>query len=399
MKYNFDEMIDRTQAASIKWAVKQRERMFGEKDILPMGIADMDFQTAPAIARAVQKRAGHETYGYCYPSDEFLQACVDWQRRRNGWEIRPDWIVFTPGVNMALVCAVEMYAAPGDQVIIQSPVYYPYYDYVEKTGRKIVLNALVNRGGHYEINFEELEELARDPRTKVMLFCSPHNPVGRAWTREELERVGRICIDNGVMLAVDEIHSDLVYAPRRHVPFASISEEFAAHSIICTSPSKTFNLAGLLVSDIIIPDDGIRAAFREKMEPYYLWPGCFGETAQIAAYTEGEEWLEELLLYLEGNARFIGDFIRERMPEVKYRVPEATYLAWLDFSACGMGKEELWDFMIHRAKVAADNGPQFGRDGEGDGFQRLNFACSRERLTEGLTRIANALDDYKRKGR
>lgn len=148
MKYNFDEMIDRTQAASIKWAVKQRERMFGEKDILPMGIADMDFQTAPAIARAVQKRASHETYGYCYPSDEFLQACVDWQRRRNGWEIRPDWIVFTPGVNMALVCAVEMYAAPGDQVIIQSPVYYPYYDYVEKTGRKIVLNALVNRGGH-----------------------------------------------------------------------------------------------------------------------------------------------------------------------------------------------------------------------------------------------------------
>ena len=373
--------------------------MFGEKDILPMGIADMDFQTAPAIARAVQKRAGHETYGYCYPSDEFLQACVDWQRRRNGWEIRPDWIVFTPGVNMALVCAVEMYAAPGDQVIIQSPVYYPYYDYVEKTGRKTVLNALVNRGGHYEINFEELEELARDPRTKVMLFCSPHNPGGSAWTREELERVGRICIDNGVMLAVDEIHSDLVYAPRRHVPFASISKEFAAHSIICTSPSKTFNLAGLLVSDIIIPDDGIRAAFREKMEPYYLWPGCFGETAQIAAYTEGEEWLEELLLYLEGNARFIGGFIRERMPEVKYRVPEATYLAWLDFSACGMGKEELWDFMIHRAKVAADNGPQFGRNGEGDGFQRLNFACSRERLTEGLTRIANALDDYKRKSR
>ena len=153
------------------------------------------------------------------------------------------------------------------------------------------------------------------------------------------------------------------------------------------------------MSDIIIPDDGIRAAFSEKMEPYYLWPGCFGETAQIAAYTEGEEWLEELLLYLEGNARFIGDFIRERMPEVKYQVPEATYLAWLDFSACGMGKEELWDFMIHRAKVAADNGPQFGRNGEGDGFQRLNFACSRERLTEGLTRIANALDDYKRKGR
>lgn len=394
MKYDFDEMIDRTQAASIKWAAEQRERMFGEKDILPMGIADMDFKAAPAVARAVQERAAHETYGYCYASDEYLQACVDWQRRRNGWEIRPEWIVYTPGVNMALVCAIEMYAARGEQVIIQSPVYYPYYDYVEKTGRKIVLNPLVRKNGRYEINFEQLEELAADPKTKIMLLCSPHNPVGRAWTREELERVGRICIDRGVMIAVDEIHSDLVYEPRRHVPFAAISEEFAAHSIICTSPSKTFNLAGLLVSDIIIPDDRIRAAFQEKMEPYYLWPGCFGAAAQIAAYTEGEEWLEELLAYLKGNACFIADFIRERMPRVKYTVPEATYLAWLDFGDYGMSREELWNLMIHEARVATDNGPKFGLQGEGDGFQRLNFACSRKRLEEGLVRIADALDRH-----
>lgn len=182
MKYNFDDMIDRTQAISIKWSAEQRMRMFGESDIIPMGIADMDYKVSPAIASAVQKRAAHETYGYSYPTDEYLQACVGWQKRRNDWEIQPDWIIFTPGVNMALVCAIEMYAQPGENVIIQSPVYYPYYDYVNKTKRNIVLNELVNHDGRYEINFDQLEELAKDPKTKIMLLCSPHNPVGRVWT-------------------------------------------------------------------------------------------------------------------------------------------------------------------------------------------------------------------------
>lgn len=391
MKYDFDNMIDRTQVISIKWSVEQRKQMFGEDDIIPMGIADMDFKVSPAIAKAVKERAAHETYGYAYPSEEYLMSCVNWQKRRNNWDIEPDWIVFTPGVNMALVCAIEMYAAPGDNVIIQSPVYYPYYDYVKRTGRNTVINELVNNNGHYEINFEELEKLARDPRTKVMLLCSPHNPVGRAWTREELERIGRICIDNGVMIAVDEIHSDLVYAPHKHVPFATISEEFADHCIVCTSPSKTFNLAGLLVSDIIIPGKKIREAFKEKMQPYYLWPGNFGSAAQIAAYNESEDWLEELLIYLRGNAEYIDSFLKERLPEIGYKIPEATYLAWLDFRSLGLGNEELWDLMIHKAKVATDNGPMFGLGSEGYGFQRLNFACSRARLREALERIERAV--------
>ncbi len=391
MKYDFDEMIDRTQVISIKWSEEQRMQMFGEDDILPMGIADMDFKVSPAIAKAVQQRAAHETYGYAYPSERYLMSCVNWQKRRNNWKIQPDWIVFTPGVNMALVCAIEMYAEPGDNVIIQSPVYYPYYDYVKRTGRNTVINELINRDGHYEINFDELERLAQDPRTKVMLLCSPHNPVGRAWTKEELERIGRICIDNGVMIAVDEIHSDLVYAPHKHVPFATISEEFAENCIVCTSPSKTFNLAGLLVSDIIIPGEKIREAFKEKLQPYYLWPGNFGSAAQIAAYDESEDWLEELLIYLKGNAEFIDSFLKERLPEIGYRVPEATYLAWLDFRSLGLSDEELWDLMIHKAKVATDNGPMFGIGKEGYGFQRLNFACSRARLTEALERIEGAV--------
>lgn len=392
MKYDFDERIDRTEAISIKWSKQLRKQMFDEVDIIPMGIADMDFKVSPAIARAVQNRASHETYGYGYPSEEYLQACVDWQKRRNNWEIQKDWIVYTPGVNMALVCAIEMYAEVGDRVIVQSPVYYPYYDYIEGTGRKIAYNPLVNKDDRYEINYEGLENLARDEKTKLMILCSPHNPVGRCWSYEELLKVGQICNKYHVMVAVDEIHSDLILQKEPFVPYATVSDQLAQNCIICTSPSKTFNLAGLLVSDIIIPNESIRLAFKKKMAPYYLWPGNFGAVAQIAAYNESEDWLEELLIYLRGNAEFLYQFTQARMPEVKCQVPQATYLAWMDFSAWKMSPRQLWDFMLHRARVAPDNGQVFGPNGEGDGFQRINFACPRAQLKEALERIADARD-------
>ena len=391
MKYNFDRPIDRTREISIKWSPQLRRQMFGADDVIPMGIADMDFETAPAVAQAIQRRAEHRTYGYAYPSPEYLQACVDWQKRRNGWDIRPDWILYTPGVNMALVCGIEIYTQPGDRVIVQSPVYYPYYDYIRRTGREIAFDPLVEREGRYEMDFGALERLARDPRTKFMILCSPHNPVGRCWTREELERVGRICLEHGVMLAVDEIHGDLIL-DGQFVAYGTLEEELVQRCIICTSPSKTFNLAGLLVSDIIIPNDQIRAAFQEKLAPYYLWPGNFGAAAQIAAYDQGEDWLEQLLVYLRGNTQYIGEFIAQRMPRVKYRPPEATYLAWLDFRDYGIDRAQLWDFMCHKARVATDDGAKFGPNGEGDGFQRLNFACPRQQLTQALERIAQALD-------
>lgn len=391
MKYNFDRPIDRTREISIKWSPQLRRQMFGAGDVIPMGIADMDFETAPAVAQAIQRRAEHRTYGYAYPSPEYLQACVDWQKRRNGWDIRPDWILYTPGVNMALVCGIELYTQPGDRVIVRSPVYYPYYDYIRRTGREVAFNPLVEREGRYEMDFDGLEHLAKDPRTKFMILCSPHNPVGRCWTRQELERVGRICLEHGVMLAVDEIHGDLILNGQ-FVAYGTLEEELVQRCIICTSPSKTFNLAGLLVSDIIIPNDQIRADFQEKLAPYYLWPGSFGAAAQIAAYEQGEDWLEQLLAYLRGNAQYIGEFIAERMPRVKYRPPEATYLAWLDFRDYGMDREQLWDFMCHKAWVATDDGPKFGPNGEGDGFQRLNFACPRQQLTKALERIAQVLD-------
>ncbi len=391
MEYNFDRPIDRTREISIKWSPQLRRQMFGADDVIPMGIADMDFETATAVAQAIRRRAEHGTYGYAYPSPDYLQACVDWQKRRNGWDIRPDWVLYTPGVNMALVCGIELYTQPGDRVIVQSPVYYPYYDYIRRTGREIAFDPLVEREGRYEMDFGALERLARDPRTKFMILCSPHNPVGRCWTREELERVGRICLEHGVMLAVDEIHGDLIL-DGQFVAYGTLEEELVQRCIICTSPSKTFNLAGLLVSDIIIPNDQIRAAFQEKLAPYYLWPGNFGAAAQIAAYDQGEDWLEQLLVYLRGNAQYIGEFIAQRMPRVKYRPPEATYLAWLDFRDYGMDRAQLWDFMCHKARVATDDGAKFGPNGEGDGFQRLNFACPRQQLTQALERIAQALD-------
>lgn len=391
MEYNFDRPIDRIREISIKWSPQLRRQMFGADDVIPMGIADMDFETAPAVAQAIRRRAEHRTYGYAYPSPDYLQACVDWQKRRNGWDIRPDWVLYTPGVNMALVCGIELYTQPGDRVIVQSPVYYPYYDYIRRTGREVAFNPLVEREGRYEMNFDGLERLAKDPRTKFMILCSPHNPVGRCWTRQELERVGRICLEHGVMLAVDEIHGDLIL-DGQFVAYGTLEEELVQRCIICTSPSKTFNLAGLLVSDIIIPNDQIRADFREKLAPYYLWPGSFGAAAQIAAYEQGEDWLEQLLVYLRGNAQYIGEFIAQRMPRVKYRPPEATYLAWLDFRDYGMDQAQLWDFMCHKARVATDDGAKFGPNGEGDGFQRLNFACPRQQLTQALERIAQALD-------
>ena len=391
MEYNFDRPIDRTREISIKRSPQLRRQMFGADDVIPMGIADMDFETAPAVAQAIRRRAEHGTYGYAYPSPDYLQACVDWQKRRNGWDIRPDWVLYTPGVNMALVCGIELYTQPGDRVIVQSPVYSPYSSSSRRTGREIAFDPLVEREGRYEMVFGALERLARDPRTKFMILCSPHNPVGRCWTREELERVGRICLEHGVMLAVDEIHGDLIL-DGQFVAYGTLEEELVQRCIICTSPSKTFNLAGLLVSDIIIPNDQIRAAFQEKLAPYYLWPGNFGAAAQIAAYDQGEDWLEQLLVYLRGNAQYIGEFIAQRMPRVKYRPPEATYLAWLDFRDYGMDRAQLWDFMCHKARVATDDGAKFGPNGEGDGFQRLNFACPRQQLTQALERIAQALN-------
>ncbi|MND84941.1 Cystathionine beta-lyase PatB [compost metagenome] len=389
-RYNFDEMIERSGTDSIKWSKKHLKDNFGDEDSIPMWIADMDFKVAQPIIEAMTQRAQHGIFGYGHKSDNFLEAAVNWHKRRNDWDITKEWILFTPGIIPALNFIVDVFSNPGDKVIIQSPVYYPFYNIINNNGRHIANNPLVLNNGRYEMNYAELEKLAQDSRTKLMFLCSPHNPVGRVWTLEELQRVGEICVKNDVLVISDEIHSDLIYKPNRHIPFAKVSEEFRMNSIICTSPSKTFNLAGLHVSDIIIPNEKLREELDHKLRTIDIDPGSFAAVAQIAAYNQGEEWLEQLIVYLQDNLALIKAFLNERLPRVKMINPEGTYLAWLDFSDYNFTAAELQQLMQKQAKIALDDGYIFGDGGEQ--FQRINFACPRAILQKALERIAAALE-------
>lgn len=390
MKYNFDENIDRRNTDSMKWSPGYLEKNFGSKDCIPMWVADMDFRTAQPIIDALVKRAEHGIYGYAKETDEFYDALVDWQRRRNGWEIEKDWILFSPGIVPALGHIVHTFCRPGDKVILQSPVYYPFYNVIRDNGCHVVNNKLINNDGRYEMNFEELERQAKSSKVKMMILCSPHNPVGRVWTEAELRKVGEICLANDVLLVSDEIHSDLIYKPNVHTPMGKISDEIRRNTIICTAPSKTFNLAGVQVSSIIVPDAGIRRELSRQLWSAGVMPNVFALAAQTAAYNEGEEWLEQLLEYLAGNLDYMTKFIEAELPKIKFRKPEGTYLAWLDFSEYGFSAEELKELMQKKAGLALDDGYIFG-DG-GAPCQRINFACPRNLLVQAMESLKKGLD-------
>jgi cystathionine beta-lyase len=392
-KYNFDEIIERRHTDSIKWSKKRLKEDFGAEDSVPMWIADMDFKAAPPIIDAIIERAKHGVYGYGHKTDEFLDAAVNWQQKRNGWAIQQDWILFTPGIIPALNFILQNFCNPGDKVIIQSPVYYPFANIINNNGMHIANNPLILKNGRYEMDFQQLEEMARDGRAKVMILCNPHNPVGRVWTLEELKRAGEICIKHDVLVVTDEIHSDLVYPPHKHIPFGKISQEFNMNSIVCTSPSKTFNLAGLQLSNIIVPNEKLRRELNHKISTIDIDPNSFATVAQIAAYNQGEEWLEKLLVYLARNLDFIEEFLKEQMPRVRMIRPEATYLAWLDFSDYGLADKALSELMQKKAKVAMDDGFIFGAGGEQ--FQRINFACPKSMLKKALENIRDSLDSLK----
>ena len=390
MKYNFDEVIDRKNTDSMKWSASYLERHFGSADCVPLWVADMDFRTAQPVIDAVTERAGHGIYGYALPGDEFYEAVIKWQKRRNGWEVKKEWIVFSPGVVPALWHIVRTFCSPGEKVILQSPVYYPFYKVIEDNGCQVINNRLINNGGRYEMNFDELEKQAADGSVRMMILCSPHNPVGRVWTKEELRRVSEICFANDVLLVSDEIHSDLVFRPNVHTPAASLSEELMVNTITCMAPSKTFNLAGVQVSDVIVPDRRLRRRLAGSLKSAGVMPNVFGLAAQTAAYNEGEEWLEQLLEYLAGNLDFMENFITSELPEVKFRRPEGTYLAWLDFSGYGFTTEELQNRMKNKAGVALDDGYIFGDGGEP--CQRINFACPRSVLIKAMERLRKGVE-------
>ena len=385
-KYNFDEIVPREGTNCIKYDA--REKMFGNGSVLPLWVADMDFKTPEFIVDAVKKRAEHEIYGYTFKPDSYFSSIVGWMKRRHNWEIQKEWISFSPGVVAGLTLAVETFSKPGDEVIVQPPVYFPFFDTVKGTKRKMVENPLKLRNGRYTFDFDNLKSKISE-NTRLLLLCNPQNPGGMVWKKEELQELSDICLENKIMVISDEIHSDLIFNGYKHTPFATLSEEAAQNCMICMAPSKTFNVAGLSTSLVIIPNKTLFNRYERTMGVGHLGMGnIFGSVALEAAYTHGDEWLEQMLVYLWDNFLLLDDFFKNRLPKVKVMKPEATYLVWLDFTAYGMNDTKLLKFVVEQAGVGLNNGGKFGAGG--DGWLRINIGCPRSILKEALESLGKA---------
>jgi cystathionine beta-lyase len=401
VKYDFDAEISRRGTKSVKWEFVQEgesqvhwertDPSLGAERVLPMWVADMDFPCPQPVVEALVERARHGIYGYTAKTDTYHQAVVNWMERRHGWTIAPEWICMTPGVVPALNLLVRTFVAPGEKVLIQPPVYHPFFYAIQNNNAELVSNPLVYENGRYRMDYADLEEKARDPELKMAILCSPHNPVGRVWTKDELVRFGEICLENDLLVVSDEIHGDLIYKGYAFTPFAGISQEFAQNTVVCTAASKTFNLAGLHTSNIIIPNDELRSRFQKTLRATGLgWAGTFGVVALEAAYNHGQEWLEQVLDYIEANLRYLEAYVAQHVPQITLVQPQGTYLAWLDCRRLGLDKGELKRLMFDAARVYLNDGFVFGPEGEG--FVRVNLACPRALLVEALERIKNAVE-------
>ena len=397
MKYDFDMEVDRRNSHSLKWEfmhtgekLTHTTRFLGESRVLPMWVADMDFVSPKPVVDALIKRAQQGIYGYTAPTQPFYNSLVRWMKRRHDWRIEPEWICITPGVVPALNMLVRSLVSPGDKVLIQPPVYHPFYRAIENNGAEPALNPLALEDDRYRMDFADLEAKCRDPKVKLAFLCSPHNPVGRVWTREELIRFGEICMHNNIPVVSDEIHGDLIHEDHIFTPFAHISNAFSENSITCTSPSKTFNLAGLRTSCIIIPNGNLRSGFEKVLQANGLFGvDAFGAVAFQAAYDHGEEWLAQLLEYIGGNLEYLERYVAQHIPRLKVISPEGTYLVWLDCRGLGLGRKALRKLMLESARIYLDDGFIFGPEGEC--FERINIACPRSILAEALDRIRGAV--------
>ncbi|HHV19196.1 MAG TPA: pyridoxal phosphate-dependent aminotransferase [Thermoanaerobacterales bacterium] len=380
--------MDRSKNYSSKW--DELGKMYGRDDLLPLWVADMDFMSPKPVIEAIEARAKQGIYGYTSKPESYFESVARWMKKRHDWDVKTDWMIFSPGVVPALSFIVNALTHPGDKILVQSPVYYPFFKVIENNGRRVVNNPLLFNDGRYTMDFDDLEEKVKDPQVKLLFLCSPHNPVGRVWTEEELKKLGRICIDNNILIISDEIHQDILYPGVKHTPFASISEEFALNSITCTAPSKTFNLAGLQTSSIVIPNKIYYDVYKNFMTRIHLLRNnAFGLVALEAAYTYGEEWLDQFLEYLDGNLKTLSEGIEKDIPQIKIIKPEGTYLVWMNCRELGFDSKHLSDFMINKARLALDDGYWFGTGGEG--FQRINLACPRAYVNEALTRLKKAV--------
>lgn len=387
MKYDFDKVIDRRNTNSIKYDFAEKRGM--PPDLLPLWVADMDFQTPKEVTDSLLKAAKHAIFGYSDTGSGYFNAVHNWFLKYFDFDIKHEWLIKTPGVVFALAMAVRAYTEIGDAVLIQTPVYYPFFGVIQANNRKVVKNPLVYADGKYVIDFQDFENKIVQNNIKVFILCSPHNPVGRVWTREELVKMGEICRRHGCIVVSDEIHCDFVYSGHKHYVFASQSGEFLENSIICTAPSKTFNLAGLQVSNVFIANENLRKAFKEEINKTgYSQLNTMGLVACQSAYESGGEWLFQLKEYLTGNLNFLKSFLEEKLPQIKLVEPEGTYLAWLDFKSLGLEQKELDQLIIDKAKLWLNSGTLFGI--EGTGFQRINIACPRQILKSALERLENA---------
>ena len=392
MRYNFDEIIDRKNTNCVKY--DKLETYFGAKDLLPLWVADMDFKVPPCISKAIVKRANHEIYGYTFRGDSCIDSIQNWLKTRHDWAIPKEWISSSPGVVTALSILLMSLTKEGGKIAIQSPVYHPFAQLIKNTKRELVLNPLSLTDNSYRIDFEQLEELAKEGLT-ALLLSNPHNPVGRVFTKEELLQLGNLANTYNFLIISDEIHQDLIYKGYKHIPLASLSNELAQRTITCIAPSKTFNVAGLASSVIIIPNAKLKQKYEKLLCSLHLNSGnIFGHVAMQAGYKQGAEWLDQLMEYLQGNVDFLRSYLNENIPSIKLIEPEASYLLWLDCRSLSIETEKLNKLLIEKAGLALNKGTTFGADGEG--FLRINIGCPRSILQKALEKIKLTIDQLKK---
>ncbi|MDR1518091.1 MAG: pyridoxal phosphate-dependent aminotransferase [Dysgonamonadaceae bacterium] len=388
MKYNFDEIIDRSTTNTVKFG--GLESSFGHKDLIPLWVADMDFKSPPCIAKALEERVRHGIFGYTRPGNAYYDSIVNWLKNRHQWAVEKDWITFVPGVVKGFTFVIDAFTEKGDGIIIQPPVYHPFRLATEALGRVVVNNQLVLDDGRYNIDFEDFEKSIKENNCKLFIFSNPHNPGGRVWTRDELARLSEICAKNKVLVVSDEIHSDLALYGNKHIPFASVSQEAADNSITLMAPSKTFNIAGIVSSFAVTSNEKIRARYLKFLEPRELNQGTiFAYTATVAAYEEGGEWLDQLLDYIQGNIDFVDNYLKKNIPTVKAMLPEASFLVWLDCRELKLPQAQLVKLFVDEAGLALNNGTMFGPGGEG--FMRLNVGSPRSVLEKALENLKKAI--------